>query len=80
MGIVRYNKLETILKNWKDESKAKHIIQYKYYKGMLLICSSECGLLIGPVGDLVHKYRQILKEQISDFKDITFQDVDATYI
>lgn len=80
MSFVRNNKIELILTQWKKESNATRPIHYWYSRGILLICSSEVGKLIGYYGDRVYKYQQILKEQINDFEEVKFQEVNRHWI
>lgn len=80
MSFVRNIKIEKILIEWKKESHAKRSIHYWYRRGILTICSSEVGILIGYHGDLVYKYQQILKEQLRDFEEVKFQEVNYHWI
>lgn len=80
MSFVRNNKIEAILTEWKKESKATRPIHYWYSRGVLTICSSEVGLLIGKMGATVYKYQQILKERVNDFEEVKFQEVNRHWI
>lgn len=75
-------RLSEILKQWKDESGSRGILQFKYLhsNGMLLLCTPYPGWFIGKYGALVDKYRNILKSEISEFTDIQFVETDSWYI
>ena len=75
-------RIEKILKMWKAEAKADRPIQYhfSYVTGELILCTSQPGLLIGLHGTLVDKYRDLLKNSISEFKTVRFQEVERYYI
>lgn len=66
-----------ILKQWKKESKSTKVIQYRYRDGILEIYTSQPGWLIGKAGVLVDKYREILKAEMYDFKELKF--VETAY-
>lgn len=70
-----------ILKEWKKESGAKGVIQFKYscLTGNLTIYTSYPGWLIGKAGLLVEKYRNILKEKIIGFKSLEIVETDYYY-
>ena len=80
MSYVRNFKIEKILSDWKNECNLKYSIHYWYSNGILLICSSEVGKLIGYMGNKIYKYRNILKEQIRDFVEVKFQEVNHHWI
>jgi ribosomal protein S3 len=71
-----------ILKEWKEESKAGGVIQFKYdYRtGELTIYTSYPGWLIGRAGCCVNKYSDILKEQIPSFKSLKIIETDYYFI
>ena len=80
MSFIRNTKIEEILIEWKRESNARRPIHYWYSRGVLTICSSEVGKLIGTMGNLVFKYQQILRERLRDFEDVKFQEVNHHWI
>lgn len=69
-------KIQKILKDWKAESGADRVIQFKYRDGILTIYSSQPGLLIGRSGVIVNKYRQIFAKELYDFKELKFVETD----
>ena len=80
MSFERNYKIERLIRAWKTKSGCERPIQYWYSQGILTICSSEVGKLVGPMGSLVEKYRGLLKEQHADFVDVRFQEVNYHYI
>ena len=73
--------IKEILKQWKEESGAKGVIQFKYFiDGTLTIYSAYSGYLIGKEGHLVNKYKEILKELLHDFNSIKFEETNYHYV
>lgn len=65
-------RIQKILKSWKNESGATRVIQFRYRNGILEIFTSQPGWLIGKAGVLVDKYTEILKKELHDFKELKF--------
>lgn len=84
MSFIRNFAIEKILKEWKNECHITRPIHYWYnsHTGILTICSSDVGRLIGTYGAQVEKYRNILKEArgISNFKDVEFQEINYHWV
>ena len=81
MSIVRSYTIEKILREWKKEAHITSKIHYWYQAGILTICSSDVGRLIGYHGTLVYKYKEILKEaRLLNFEDVRFQEINGYYI
>lgn len=74
--------IRSILKQWKTEAKATRVIQFKYNysTGVLSIYTSQPGYLIGRHGDLVEKYKQVLKESIPSFTKVEFWETDYFWV
>ena len=68
--------IQKILKEWKHESGAKRVIQFKYRNGILSIYTSEPGYMIGKAGCLVDKYQRIIKKEMSDFERVEITETD----
>jgi hypothetical protein len=77
---MRNHKIENILKRWKFESNHQKPIHYGYHFGTLMICSSEVGKLIGKMGSLAYKYKEILKAELPDFEDVKFWEISPHWI
>ena len=81
MSYVRNRTIENILRQWKNEAHVTSKIHYWYQAGILTICSSDVGRLIGYNGTLVYKYKEILKEaRLWNFEDVRFQEINGYYI
>lgn len=84
MSLVRNYSIESVLKCWKEEAHVTRPIHYWYNAniGILTICSSDVGYLIGKQGVLVEKYRDILKNTkgIYNFQNVQFQEINRHYI
>ena len=68
--------IQKVLKEWKQESGAKRVIQFRYRDGILSIFTSEPGYMIGKAGCLVNKYEDILKNEFSDFTKVEFTETE----
>lgn len=75
-------KIQEILKEWKRESGATRVIQFKweYLNESLIIYSSQCGILIGRGGIYYDKYLDILKKELSNLKAIEFKETDYYWV
>ena len=69
-------RIQKIIKEWKKESGATRMIQFKYRDGILTIYSSQPGYLIGRAGIIVDKYRKVFEKELFDFKEIKFEETD----
>lgn len=74
--------VRNLLQQWKKESGATRIIQYKYSSstGTLYIYTSQPGILIGRYGNLVDKYKKIFKENIMSFEKFEFIETDYFWV
>lgn len=66
--------IQEILKDWKEESGINRVVQYQYRSGVLTIYTSQPGWFIGVGGKLVDKYKNILKRDVPDFKELKFEE------
>lgn len=73
-------RIRKFLKDWKEEVGVTRVIQYRYRNGMLTIYTSQPGLLIGKAGVIVDKYREILKQEIFDFKELEFVQTEYYWV
>lgn len=76
------SKIQEILKQWKEDSKADGVLQFKYsyLDGTLWLYTHYCGYYIGRAGTLVDKYRAILQKEIVGFTELKFTETDYYYI
>lgn len=68
-----------IIKQWKEESGAGGIVQFKYNHEtkILTVFTYYCGYLIGKAGSLVNKYEEILRnEALPELTGIEFKETD----
>lgn len=68
--------IQKILKDWKVESGASRVVQFRYREGILTIYTSQPGYLIGKAGCLVYKYEDIFKNKLRDFDKVSFVETD----
>lgn len=60
-------RIKNIIKEWKEEAKARRIIQFNLDPtGTLYIYTSEPGYLIGRFGSLYNKYHKELRKNSND--------------
>lgn len=72
-----------ILAAWKAESHIStknRVIQYTYRGGVLTLYVSLPGYLIGPGGKLINKYRKLLSNSFSNFKEIKFVETEPYWV
>lgn len=74
--------IRNILKQWKAEAKATRVIQFRYDSstGVLSIYTSQPGYLIGRYGNLVEKYKQILKDSVRSFTKVEFVETEYFWV
>lgn len=72
--------IQKVLKEWKQESGVKRVIQFRYRDGILSIFTSEPGYMIGKAGFLVYKYEDILKNELSDFVKVKFTETENYWV
>ena len=75
--------LTKIIKEWKDESGVKGIIQINAcptVRATLTICTDRPGLMIGKGGCLIDKYREKIQKEYPNIKKIEFVETDSWYI
>ena len=68
-----------IIKQWKEESGARGIVQFKYNHTtkILTMFTYYCGHLIGGAGSLVNKYEEILRNEVlPELVKIEFKETD----
>ena len=68
-------RISLIMKQWKTEAGVDSTIQLRYRDGLLVIYSSQCGLLIGKQGNTVNKFREIIKKEMYNFRLLEFVEV-----
>jgi hypothetical protein len=69
-------KIREILRQWKLECGAKGVAQFKYSytDGVLTIFTPYPGYFIGRAGVYTTKYSDILKDAVTGFKQIKFEE------
>jgi len=64
-GYSYHDKLGDIIKEWRIEAKVETPVLYKYKSydgGILIICTSRPGYMIGYKGQLIEKYQEKLNK------------------
>jgi hypothetical protein len=76
--LILMRKIREILKQWKLECGAKGVVQFKYsyIDGVLKIFTAYPGYFIGKAGVYTTKYSDILKNTITGFKRVNFEETD----
>lgn len=77
--------IKNILIEWKKEARSSKVLQFKYViidnKKILRIFTSDCEKLIGCAGNLVDKYKEILKQNgYIEIDEIIFFETDSNTI
>lgn len=77
-GYYYHDILSDIIKEWRIEAKVETPVLYKYKSydgGILTICTSRPGYMIGYHGQLIEKYKEKLN-QIKTVNEINFIEVE----
>ena len=77
-GYYYHDIFSDIIKEWRIEAKVETPVLYKYKRydgGILIICTSRPGYMIGYHGQLIEKYKEKLS-QIKAVNEINFIEVE----
>jgi ribosomal protein S3 len=67
--------IRDILRDWKEDAKVTHLMQYSLRNKVLTIYTDRPGPLIGLMGERVDRFKQrLLKETFGQVKEVRLEE------
>jgi ribosomal protein S3 len=74
-GLIMDFMIRSILKDWKDDAKITHLMQYSLRDKVLTVYTDRPGPLIGRMGERVDRFKQrLLKETFGQVKEVRLEE------
>ena len=72
-----FDELLQILNEWKEDSGVNTTMKFGYSNGKLTVYSSQCGFLVGRMGQLIGQYKVKLKKCNLGIDDLELVEFDS---